>query len=94
MVGVFKETGKIFSALAYLIVSSIIVGYSVTINIYGAVEIAVPTVIMLLTPAKFIEGILQELSNEEKNRIINEAQIDGVKSEFIERIENLKKIVV
>lgn len=93
VVGVFKETGKIFSALAYLIVSSIIVGYSVTINIYGAVEIAVPTVIMLLTPAKFIEGILQELSNEEKNRIINEAQIDGVKSEFIERIENLKKIL-
>ena len=93
VVGVFKETGKIFSALAYLIVSSIIVGYSVTINIYGAVEIAVPAVIMLLTPAKFIEGILQELSNEEKNRIINEAQIDGVKSEFIERIENLKKIL-
>ena len=93
VVGVFKETGKIFSALAYLIVSSIIVGYSVTINIYGAVEIAVPTVIMLLTPAKFIEGILQELSNEEKNRIINEAQIDGVKSEFVERIENLKKIL-
>lgn len=93
VVGVFKETGKIFSALAYLIVSSIIVGYSVTINIYGAVEIAVPTVIMLLTPVKFIEGILQELSNEEKNRIINEAQIDGVKSEFIERIENLKKIL-
>ena len=93
VVGVFKETGKIFSALAYLIVSSIIVGYSVTINIYGAVEIAVPAVIMLLTPAKFIEGILQELSNEEKNRIINEAQIDGVKSEFVERIENLKKIL-
>ena len=93
VVGVFKETGKIFSALAYLIVSSIIVGYSVTINIYGAVEIAVPTVIMLLTPAKFIEGILQELSNEEKNRTINEAQIDGVKSEFVERIENLKKIL-
>ena len=93
VVGVFKETGKIFSALAYLIVSSIIVGYSVTINIYGAVEIAVPAVIMLLTPAKFIEGILQELSNEEKNRTINEAQIDGVKSEFIERIENLKKIL-
>lgn len=93
VVGVFKETGKIFSALAYLIVSSIIVGYSVTINIYGAVEIAVPAVIMLLTPAKFIEGILQELSNEEKNRIINEAQIDGVKSEFVERIENFKKIL-
>ena len=93
VVGVFKETGKIFSALAYLIVSSIIVGYSVTINIYGAVEIAVPTVIMLLTPVKFIEGILQELSNEQKNRIINEAQIDGVKSEFVERIENLKKIL-
>ena len=93
VVGVFKETGKIFSALAYLIVSSIIVGYSVTINIYGAVEIAVPAVIMLLTPAKFIEGILQELSNEEKNRTINEAQIDGVKSEFVERIENLKKIL-
>ena len=93
VVGVFKETGKIFSALAYLIVSSIIVGYSVTINIYGAVEIAAPAVIMLLTPAKFIEGILQELSNEEKNRTINEAQIDGVKSEFVERIENLKKIL-
>lgn len=93
VVGVFKETGKIFSALAYLILSSIIIGYSATINIYGAVEIAIPAVIMLLMPAKVIEGILRELSNEEKNRIINEAQIDGVKSEFIERIEGFKKIL-
>lgn len=74
-----------------MILSSIIIGYSATINIYGAVEIAIPAVIMLLMPAKVIEGILRELSNEEKNRIINEAQIDGVKSEFIERIEGFKK---
>lgn len=93
VVGVFKETGKLFSALSYLIVSSIIVSYSTRINLYGAVEIFIPALIMLAVPAKFVQKILREISNEEKSRIINEAQIEGVKLEFVERVEGLKKVL-
>ena len=92
VVGVFKETGKVFSALSYLIVSFIVLTYSTSLDIYRIIEIITSALVMMVVPKKIIYRILLEISNEEKNKVMNDIKIEGVKDQFIDKIENLKEI--
>ena len=71
IVGVFKETGKIFSVLAYLISLFMILTYTGNITIQSIIEVVTAGIIMLLIPEKTIKEILRELNNEEKSKIIS-----------------------
>ena len=90
IVGVFKETGKIFSVLAYLISLFMILTYTGNITIQSIIEVVVAGIIMLLIPKKTIKEILRELNNEEKSKIISDAQVEGIKLEFVDRLEALR----
>ena len=50
IVGVFKETGKVFSILAYLISLFMILTYTVNITIQSIIEVAAAGIIMLFIP--------------------------------------------
>ena len=90
IVGVFKETGKIFSVLAYAISLFMMLTYTGNITIQSIIEVIIAGVIMMLIPAKTIKEILRELNNEEKTKIISDAQVEGIKLEFIDRLESLR----
>lgn len=90
VVGVFKETGKIFSTLAYLIVTYMMLTYVGDITLQSGLEVAIAAIIMIIVPAKTISEILKELSNEEKGKVISDAQVEGIKLEFIDRLESLR----
>ncbi|WP_370831554.1 stage II sporulation protein E [Clostridium sp.] len=90
IVGVFKETGKIFSVLAYLISLFMILTYTGDITVQSVIEVVVAAVIMILIPQKTIKEILRELNNEEKSKIISDAQVEGIKLEFVDRLESLR----
>ena len=90
IVGVFKETGKIFSVLAYLISLFMILTYTGNITVQSIIEVVVAGVIMMLIPEKTIKEILRELNNEEKSKIISDAQVEGIKLEFVDRLEALR----
>ena len=90
IVGVFKETGKIFSVLAYLISLFMILTYTGNITIQSIIEVVTAGIIMLLIPEKTIKEILRELNNEEKSKIISDAQVEGIKLEFVDRLEALR----
>ena len=90
IVGVFKETGKVFSILAYLISLFMILTYTGNITIQSIIEVAAAGIIMLLIPEKNIKEILRELNNEEKSKIISDAQVEGIKLEFVDRLEALR----
>lgn len=90
IVGVFKETGKIFAILAYLVTALMLLTYVNGVNISSIIEVAIAAIIMMLIPSGVIKKILSEINNEEKSRVISDAQIDGVKLEFVDRLESLR----
>lgn len=90
IVGVFKETGKIFSILAYLISLFMILTYIGNMTVSSTIEVVIAAIIMILIPEKTIKEILRELNNEEKSKIISDAQVEGIKLEFVDRLEALR----
>ena len=90
IVGVFKETGKNFSILAYIISMFMMEAYTGQISVQSGVEVCFAAVIMFIIPANVIKEILRELSNEEKSNVISDAQVEGIKLEFVDRLEALR----
>ncbi|WP_343009814.1 stage II sporulation protein E [Clostridium celatum] len=94
VVGLFTETGKIFSILAYFVVSFIVMTYSNNLNSTMIIQIAASALIMALIPKNVIKKLLSELNNDEKSKVISDAQIEGIKSEFVDRLEVLRGSLV
>lgn len=94
VVGIFTETGKIFSILAYFVVSFIIMTYSDNLNTAMIIQVVASAIIMALIPKNIIKNLLSELNNEEKSKVISDAQIEGIKSEFVDRLEILRGSLV
>lgn len=90
IVGVFKETGKIFSILAYLISVFMLLTYTSQIAVQSSIEVVIAAMIMVVIPANTIREILRELNNEEKSKVISDAQVEGIKLEFVDRLESLR----
>lgn len=90
IVGVFKETGKCFSILAYIICIFMIKAYIGQVTIQSIIEIILSATAMILIPENIIRDILRELSNDEKSKIISDAQVEGIKLEFVDRLESLR----
>lgn len=93
IIGIFKETGRIFAALSYLVVYFIIWMYSNTFNIYGGVEILLSVLILVSIPKLFIESISREFNQEKKLEAINDIHLNGIKGEFIDRLSSMKSIL-
>lgn len=93
VVGIFKEAGKILSVVACVVAYLLIVLYSDNIGINNIIEIGLSSLGLILIPKGFIKEILSEISNEEKNKNISEIQLQGIKEEFIERIDGLKGVL-
>lgn len=93
IVGIFKDTGKIFSALAYMIAYFLVVMYSNNIEMSNILEAFISVIWLFLIPNKFIKGILAEINNEEKSKNINEIQLQGIKNEFMDRLDGFKNIL-
>lgn len=93
IVGIFKDTGKIFSVLAYVIAYFLVVMYSDNIAIFNVIEGGISALCLFLIPNNFIKDILEEINNEEKGKNINEIQIQGIKDEFVDRLDGFKSIL-
>lgn len=93
MLGVFKDMGRLFSSLAYLVVYFIINVYSSSLSLAGGVEILSSLAIFLLIPKELITFIEREFNNDKKAQVINDAHLSGIKNEFIDRLNGLKSIL-
>ena len=60
------------------------------VTIQSVLEIILAAIIMIIIPENIIRQILRELSNEEKGKIISDAQVEGIKLEFVDRLEALR----
>lgn len=93
IIGIFKEIGRVFASLSYLIVYFIVWMYSNTFTIYGGVEVLLSSVILISIPKFFIETISREFNHEKKAEAINDIHLSGIKGEFIDRLSSMKSIL-
>lgn len=94
IIGVFKDTGKLFSSVAYIIVYFIMNIYSNEFSVHGTFEIAIAIVLLISIPKKTIEAINKEFNQEKKAEILNDIHLNGIKNEFINRLNSMKSILV
>lgn len=93
IIGVFRETGRFFSSAAYSIIYFIIWMYSNTFNIYGGIEVLLAIVLFMLMPKFLIDSIYKEFNQDKKIEVINDNRINGVKGEFLDRLNSMKSIL-
>ena len=93
IIGIFKEVGRIFSSLAYLVIYFILWMYSSEFNIYSGIEVLIAMFILNLLPKKIIEYMNTEFNKEKKAELINDIHLSGLKDEFIERLNSMKSIL-
>ncbi|MBM6839422.1 stage II sporulation protein E, partial [Clostridium saudiense] len=61
-VGIFKDTGKVFSVLAYVISYFLVVMYSDIIGLTNILEVSISAIWVFLIPNNFIKNILAEIN--------------------------------
>lgn len=93
MIGIFREVGKVFSCLAYMIVYFILWMYAKEFNIYFGIEVLISMILFSLTPKKLTNYMSVEFNKEKKSEIINDAHLTGIKDEFIGRLNSMKSIL-
>ena len=93
IIGIFKDAGKILSVVAYIISYFLVIMYSQNIGLSNILEVGISAIWLLLIPNNLIRDILSEINNEEKSKNINEVQIQGMKNEFMDRLDGFKNIL-
>jgi len=93
IIGIFKEVGRVFSALSYGVVYFIVWMYSNSFNVYGGIEVLFSVMILILIPKTLIESINSEFNQEKKAEVINDIHLNGIKGEFIDRLGSMKSIL-
>lgn len=91
--GVFKDSGKLFTSIAYILVFIIIYIYSDKFMVTSMIEISIVVAMFMLTPRSIIEAIHKQFTNEEKVEIAQEIELKGMKDEFKRKVESLKGVL-
>lgn len=90
IVGLFKDTGKIFSFLSSMIVFLILSLYSKGLYMEGVFEILVGGFIFLLIPKKILKTLELELCKETKIDIMQEEHLNQIKDEFTRKVQGFE----
>lgn len=94
IVGVFKESGKALAMIAYLISWVITAIYSGELGVALAIEAVLAGGVLLITPRGVIDIAIKEINSSKKIDIINEKNLNGIKKEFSNRLEDLKSVLI
>lgn len=97
--GVFKDGGKIISALASLIIFFIVKFYITTYMPIGVenfifIEGVLAIVLFLIIPDKIYEKISDELDIDKKGRVYEEVYINKIKNIFTERLDKFSQVLI
>lgn len=97
--GIFREGGKVISAIASFIIFCIIKFYITTympigIDNFILVEGVLATVIFLLIPNHIYEVVSNEMDIEKKNQVYEEGYINKVKNIFTERLDKFSEVLI
>ncbi|SFC66747.1 stage II sporulation protein E [Clostridium uliginosum] len=93
VVGIFKDTGKIFSTLAGIIIYFALGLYSENITLKLIVEVLTSSVIFLCLPRNLYQNVEVEINTEKKRDCINQLHLNGIKEEFTFKLKNLTEVL-
>lgn len=86
--GLFKETGKVFSFLASIMIFLIVSLYSQGLNMQGISEMVIGGMIFLIIPKRMLRMLEIEICTDSKIEKINEEHLEQVKEEFSDKVQN------
>ncbi|EHK2279972.1 stage II sporulation protein E [Clostridium perfringens] len=91
--GIFRESGKLFTALSFNIIFVIVTLYSGVFNNISFIEALVGTGIFLLIPKKIYNKISLEINKDKKVGHFSEVRFDEIKDELTERLKDFTEVL-
>ena len=92
--GIFKDTGRFFSILSYVVMYFAIAIYSRDLSAAPLIEVFAASLIFLLTPKRIFEFLGSEIDGDKKKMECNERELSEVKGEFTEKIKKLQRVLM
>ncbi|EDT22959.1 stage II sporulation protein E [Clostridium perfringens] len=91
--GIFRESGKLFTALSFNIIFIIVTLYSGVFNNISFIEDLVGTGIFLLIPKKIYNKISLEINKDKKVGHFSEVRFSEIKDELTERLKDFTEVL-
>lgn len=91
--GLFRETGKYLTALAYMILFMVLKLYSNLGSDFKIIEGIITCVLFLSIPQKIYRSICFEMDWEKKQNLINESHLSKVKEVLTDRLKGFNDIL-
>ncbi|EHK2367505.1 stage II sporulation protein E [Clostridium perfringens] len=91
--GIFRESGKLFTALSFTIIFIIVTLYSGVFNNISFIEALVGTGIFLLIPKKIYNKISLEINKDKKVGHFSEVRFAEIKDELTERLKDFTEVL-
>ena len=93
VVGIFKDTGKIFSILAGIIIYFALGLYSNELSLKFGVEVLSSCVLFLCIPKSAFRSIEVQINPERKHEFIDEGKVNNVREEFTSKLTKLTSVL-
>lgn len=87
--GIFKDTGKIFGFLAYIIMYLALSLNSNGVNVIYIVQILIAGAIFLLIPKRLLNALEVEIDSDKKRDKLSEIELGEIKKEFSDKVKDL-----
>ena len=93
VVGVFKDTGKIFSMLSGIIIYFALALYSNALTLKLGIEVLTSCVLFLCIPRPVYKSIEIEINPDRKKTYLGEVQLNSIKEEFTFKLKELTSVL-
>ena len=94
IVGIFKDTGRFFSVLSYIVMYFATAIYSRELAAAPLIEVFLAGIIFLLIPKNVFLAVSCEINSDKKEMEFNKREFDEVKEEFTEKIKHLQSVLM
>lgn len=93
VVGIFKDTGKLFASIAGVIIYVVLNVYAKTFDIKTLIEITTSIIVFAIIPKNFLKNITAELDNDVKEDKFNIFHFNKLKEEFSGRLNDFTEVI-
>jgi len=93
VVGIFKDTGKIFSILSGIIIYFALALYSNAITLKLGIEVLSSSILFLCIPKPVYKRIEVEINPYKKKESLGEVQLNAIKEEFTYKLKELTSVL-
>lgn len=93
VVGIFRDTGKIFSILSGIIIYFALALYSNAVTVKLGIEVLASCILFLSIPKPVYKSIEVEINPQKKKIYFGEVQLNAIKEEFTFKLKGLTSVL-